>query len=172
MTGDDSLEENFLISPELTENLAVRQVVSAAARSLARSEQCRASLERKLLQKEFSPETVKVALDYLESKNYLDDARYASSWIRNHRAFKPQGRIRLLRELTSRGVKKTLAENAIRDYFINIPEESLCEEAFKKAASKKKDPQKILKSLVDSGFSYSMIQKIFKNNKEGLNGTN
>ena len=154
----------------MTEEITYEQVKSAirvAVRSLARTEQCRASLERKLLQKEFDEDSIRQALDFLEKKSYLDDARFASSWIRTHCAFKPQGRIRLLRELTARGVKKIVAENAIRDYFITINEESLCEEAFRRAASKKKEPQKIMKSLIDSGFSYAMIQRIFKNNREG-----
>ncbi|MCR4822463.1 MAG: recombination regulator RecX [Treponema sp.] len=145
----------------------VKSAIQAAARSLARSEQCRASLERKLLQKDFNQETIDKALDFLEEKKYLDDERYASSWIRTHLPFKPQGKIRILRELTFRGVKKNVAENAIRDYFSNITEENLCEEAFKKYSSRKKDPQKIMKSLADSGFSYALIQKIFKKNREG-----
>ena len=165
------MEEETATFIEMPETPSVRLAIASAARSLARTEQCRASLERKLVQKEFDEETIKSALDYLESKKYLDDARYASLWVKNHCAFKPQGKIRLLQELTRRGVKKNLAENAIKDYFISISEESLCEEAFKKLASKKKDPQKIMKSLADSGFSYSMVQKIFRKQKEGFSGT-
>ena len=109
----------------MTEEITDEQVKSAirtAARSLARSEQCRAALERKLLQKEFDENSVRQALDFLEKKHYLDDERFAASWIRTHCTYKPQGRIRILRELLSRGVKKNVAENAIRDYFSNIAE--------------------------------------------------
>ena len=157
--------------PDLTDSPTARLALEAAVRSLARTEQCRASLERKLLQKEFDEESIKLALDYLESKNYIDDFRYASLWIHSHCSFKPQGKIRLLQELTRRGVKKTIAENAILDYFNNTTEEGLCEEAFKKIASKKDDLQKIISSLARQGFSYSTIQKIVKKNKEGLNGS-
>ena len=149
----------------------VKLAIEAAARSLGRCEQCRASLEKKLLQKEFDSETIKTALDYLESKKYLDDERYASVWIRSHCMFKPQGKIRLLQELTGRGVKKPIAEKAILEYFYIKSEESLCEEAFKKIAAKKKDLQKIMNTLAAQGFSYSLIQKTVKNNKEGLNGS-
>lgn len=144
----------------------VKSAIQAAARSLARTEQCRASLERKLRQKEFDDETIKSALDYLESKNYLNDSRYAEIWLKNHCEFKPQGKIRLLKELTGRGVKKTVAENAIRDYLISNTEESLCLKALRKITAKKRDPQKILKSLADSGFSYTLIQKTLKTFKE------
>ena len=60
----------------MTEEITDEQVKSAirtAARSLARSEQCRAALERKLLQKEFDENSVRQALDFLEKKHYLDD---------------------------------------------------------------------------------------------------
>jgi len=143
----------------------VKAAIQVAARSLARCEQCREGLKRKLLQKEFDQETIKEALDYLEMRGYLDDTRYASSWIRNHCAFKAQGRIRILRELMIRGVSKEIASDAIEEYFSVNSEMDLCEKAFSKYYGQKKDPQKIMKSLADSGFSYKMIQTIFKKKK-------
>lgn len=147
---------------------AVKLAIEAAARSLARCEQCRASLERKLLQKEFDEETIKEALDFLESKKYLDDARYASSWIRSHTAFKPRGSIRLVRDLCARGVSRKIADEAVREYFENVDEYELCESALKKLLPKNKNAKKLLKSLADSGFSYKIIQKVFKNYKVGF----
>lgn len=144
----------------------VKAAVQCAARSLARTEQCRASLERKLLQKEFERDAVQGALDYLEEKHYLDDARYASSWVRTHCAVREYGRLRLLRELVMRGVKKNVAENAIEDYFSTQSEEELCARAYNRFLNQKKDAQKIMKSLADRGFSYNMIQSIFKEEGE------
>lgn len=143
----------------------VKAAVQCAARSLARTEQCRASLERKLRQKEFDEDSIKQALDFLEEKRYLDDARYSASWVRNHCAFKPQGTIRLVRELCVRGVSKEIAVNAVKAYFENVDETELCRLAFQKLVSKNKNEQKIMKSLAESGFSYKIIQRVLKEKK-------
>ncbi|MBQ9207878.1 MAG: regulatory protein RecX [Treponema sp.] len=142
----------------------VKLAVEAAARSLARCEQCRAGLERKLLQKEFEKDVIQQALDFLEEKGYLSDARYAEYWIRNHCTFKPQGRIRLLNELTSRGVSREVAKNAVESYFEKVDEVELCKIAYQKLVSKQKTEQKIIKSLADSGFSYKIVTKVITKN--------
>lgn len=145
----------------------VKLAIAAAARSLGRCEQCRFSLEQKLVKKEFDMETINAALDYLESKKYLDDARYAAFWIRNSCAFKPRGSIRLVRELCARGVSRQVALDAVKSYFETVDENELCAEALKKLLQKNKNEKKIIKSLADSGFSYKIIQRVFKN-KEGF----
>lgn len=151
----------FLFMEDFEPN--VKLAIEAAARSLARCEQCRASLERKLLQKEFDEDTIKQALDFLESKKYLDDARYAASWIRSHCAYKPRGSIRLVRELCARGVSRDVAANAVADYFETVDEYELCCKACQKLILKNKNEKNILKSLADAGFSYKIIQRALKN---------
>ena len=63
---------------------------------LGRSEQCRFKLTQKLLQKGFSENSIELALNRLESKNYLSDFRYATCWIRSRCISKFQGKTRLL----------------------------------------------------------------------------
>ena len=146
----------------------VKLAIEAAAKSLARCEQCRASLERKLVQKKFDEETIKQALDFLESRKYLDDERYAASWIRSHCSFKPRGSIRLVRDLCARGVSRKIADEAVKAYFENVDEYELCDSALKKLLTKNKNVKKLLKSLADSGFSYKIIQRVLKNNRVGF----
>ncbi len=140
----------------------VKLAIEAAARSLGRCEQCRFSLEQKLLKKEFDEETIKTALDYLESKKYLDDARYASSWIRCQCAIRPRGSIRLERDLCARGVSRSVALAAVKEYFETVDEVDMCRLALKKLTSKNKNEEKLMKSLADKGFSYKIIQKVLK----------
>ena len=141
----------------------VKAAIRSAAKSLARCEQCRVGLERKLAQKEFPKDAVMSALNFLEERGYLSDERYAASWIRTHCSVKSYGKLRLLRELTARGVSKAIAENAIEDYFITHTERELCMQAFSKLRSQGKSEQKIMRALIDKGFSYTMIQKLCKN---------
>lgn len=142
---------------------SVKSVVQSAVRSLARCEQCRSGLERKLRQKEFSKEDIKAGLDYLERKGFLSDERYASAWVRNHCAFRFHGRIRLMSELISRGIDRSLAQKTIEEYFSANDELDLCKKAAEKYIKAGKNPEKVLKLLEQSGFSYSLIQKAMKN---------
>ena len=142
----------------------VKAAIAAAARSLARCEQCRAGLERKLIQKEFDKETIKQALDFLEERQYLSDARYAEYWIRNHVMFKPQGSLRLLKELCARGVSREVAKNAVDSFFSVVDEVDLCREAYQKLVLRQKNDKKIIKSLADCGFSYKIVTKVLKTN--------
>lgn len=145
----------------------VKLAVAAAARSLGRCEQCRFSLEQKLCKKGFEADVIKAALDFLESKKYLDDERYAAFWIRNCCAFKPRGSLRLVRELCSRGVSRQIAIEAVKSYFETVDENEMCAEALKGLRQKNKSEKKIIKSLADSGFSYKIIQRVLKI-KEGF----
>ena len=157
--------EEEILTPE------VKLAIEAAARSLGRCEQCRFSLEQKLLKKEFSEETIKKALDYLESKKYLDDARYASSWIRCQCSMRPRGRIRLVRDLCARGVSRSIATDAVKEYFETVDEFDMCRLALKKMISKNKNEKNMMKSLADKGFSYKIIQVILKEYKVGENAS-
>lgn len=144
----------------LSEN--AKAAVVKALNSLARCEQCRSSLEKKLAQKGFEKDDISSALDYLEKKNFLNDERYASMWVRNHCAFKFHGKIRLLNELMSRGVKKIVAEKAVNEYLETNSEIDLCKKAYEKYVHQGKSSQKVMNSLAQSGFSYNMIQKVLK----------
>lgn len=141
---------------------SVKAAVVKALNSLARAEQCRSSLEKKLAQKGFEKNDISAALDFLERKNFLNDERYASMWLRNHCAFKFHGKIRLLNDLISRGVKKSVAEKAVGEYLELNPEIELCQKAYQKYVHQGKSSQKVMNSLAQSGFSYNMIQKVLK----------
>ncbi len=127
-----------------------------ALKTLERGENSKFLLLQKLQNKGFGRENAKVALDFLESKGYLDDARFAKVWLRSHCATKAQGRTRLLLELRSRGISKETAENTVNEYFETTDETEECMRAAKKAALHKKSGEKLIKYLIDAGFPYKM----------------
>ncbi len=125
---------------------------------LARCEQCRAGLERKMLQKGFSKEPLSLALDYLEERKFLSDERFASSWLRIHAVSKCQGRSRLTSELLRRGISRSITTAAVEEFFAEHDEEAMCRKAVEKATRAGRTGDKLMKYLLDSGFSYRMIQ--------------
>lgn len=135
---------------------------------LARCEQCRAGLEKKLASKNHSKQSVKAALDYLEERKLLDDIRFSCAWLRSHIILKPQGRKRLLAELCRRGIKTADAKAALDIFFEGTDEDELFLRAYSKAVKNGKSGEKLKKCLMDSGFPYKMICMMEKQNKDRL----
>src|SRR5574344_1353280 len=127
---------------------------------LSRSEQSRFGLERKLSEKSFDKAAVKKALDFLESKNYIDDSRFARAWLRIRAISKCQGRTRLAKELAVRGIDRKTASDALDEFFVQYSEEDFCRKACAKALRAGKTGDKLLKYLTDSGFPYRMVQSV------------
>ena len=138
----------------------------AAMSYLARCEHCRRSLEQKLTAKQMDAHSIKKALDYLESCNFLSDRRFALAWLRTRAINHYEGRIRLNAELASRGVEKNAIREALDEFFQEYDEEELCSKAAAKytrthpGTSQEKMRQKMCEALNRMGFSSSTIRKI------------
>lgn len=133
-----------------------------AVEYLARAEQCRFKLSQKLLNKKYEKHYVDRALDYLESKNYLNDVRFASFWLNSRKINRFEGKTKLLAELMSRGISKQDARTALEEFFEDITEEELCRRDYEKCMRAQKDSEKIVRTLLSHGFPYSMVKKVMK----------
>lgn len=133
---------------------------SKAVDYLSRSEQCRFALSKKLANKNHEKKSIEMALDYLESKNYLSDERFSRAWLNSRRINHSEGRTKLAAELASRGISKETAKLALDDFFSENSELELCKKDFAKVSRNCADSEKIIRRLVAHGFSYSMIKKV------------
>ena len=131
---------------------------------LARAEQSRFGLTRKLLQKKYDKKYIDKALTCLESKNYLSDQRYAIAWLHTRRINHCEGRVKLIAELQNRGIDKETAQKAVNEFFEEYNEEEICLKACNKYIKKGKDGDKLITSLLNAGFSYKMIKQVMENN--------
>lgn len=129
---------------------------------LARCEQCRSGLERKLLQKGYSKDTVEGVLDALEERGLLDDLRFARAWLNSRRIGHFEGRTRLLSELAARGIGKETAKKAVDGFFEEFDEEEICARAVKKFLSQGKSGEKLMVSMIRAGFSYKMAANVLR----------
>ncbi|OJF76484.1 MAG: hypothetical protein BKP49_06520 [Treponema sp. CETP13] len=127
---------------------------------LARAEQNRFLLSQKLLKKHHSKEAIAIALDYLESKKYLDDKRYAEAWLRNRSITKAEGRTKLEAGLCSKGIDRKIAKQAIDTFFENTSEEELFNKAVSKFKRMGKKGTKLEESLFRAGFPWKLIKHI------------
>ncbi len=129
---------------------------------LARSEQCRFGLKRKLLAKQYKAEYIDKALSFLESKNYLSDERYATAWLNDRRINHYEGQTKLLLELQSRGIDKAIALAAVNEFFTENDEEEICKKAYERFVKKGKTEDKLVEALLKAGFAFKMIKRVME----------
>ena len=124
---------------------------------LARAEQSRFGLTRKLIEKKYEKKYVEAALDYLEMKGYLSDLRFATAWLNTRRTNHYEGRSRLAAELASRGIARDVANTALDEFFTENDENEICHKAYEKL-SKSKSGEKLTAALMRAGFSLKQIK--------------
>ena len=174
LTEPEEIAPEKVFDAEKEEDIVNAGLCFAAERKaeefLARCEQCRAGLESKLINRGHDRLYVKKALDYLENRGLLSDKRFAFSWVRSHTSLKPQGKTRLLSELCAKGIKSSVAKEVLNVFFSQYEEIDLCRKALEKAVRNGKTEEKLLKFMIDSGFSYKMINEVRESQSEKLSG--
>ena len=126
---------------------------------LARAEQSRFGLTRKLIEKKYDKKYVEAALTYLEWRGYLSDLRFATAWLNTRKINHFEGRSRLSAELTARGIARDVANKALDEFFTENDEDELCRKAYEKLSKSKAD-EKLTAALLRSGFSMKQIKSI------------
>ena len=129
---------------------------------LARAEQSRFGLTRKLIEKKYDKKYVEAALTYLEGRGYLSDLRYATAWLNTRKINHYEGRSRLAAELAARGIARDVATAALDEFFTENDEDEICRKAYEKL-SKSKSGEKLTAALMKAGFSLKMIKHISEN---------
>lgn len=126
---------------------------------LARAEQSRFGLARKLIEKKFDKKYVEAALTYLEGRGYLSDLRYATAWLNTRRINHYEGRSRLSGELAARGISREDAAAALDEFFEEHDENEICRKAYDKL-SKTKSGDKLTAALICAGFTPKQIKAV------------
>ena len=119
-------------------------------------------LRRKLAEGHYPPEQIDGAVAYVESYHYIDDFRYACTYIRFHQSQK--SRLQLKLALLQRGVPAETAEQAIEEEYGDCEEELIQKFLEKKQYDPEqtdwKEKQKICQSLARKGFPISKIKRL------------
>ena len=152
------------------EDLVQRERV-ARARAIALdylSSQARTGTEvrRKLRRKGFEDGVVGHAMDYIESRGYVDDAAYARAYVQGRFAGRGHGPARLRQELVRRGVAKEHIDAALQDLLASESMDDAAEAvagARWRALAREADPrrrrQKTLEFLVRRGFEFDQARE-------------
>jgi len=120
----------------------------------------------KLKKSAFSDTEIEISIKFLEDFSLINDADFAKKFINDYLLKNKAGELKLLQLLVNKGVDKTIAENAIKNF---LSEEKSLEMAILAAEKKlkllsnkpkKKQKQTVYNHLLNKGFSYSEAQKV------------
>lgn len=171
------IEKDREISPEIyreiIEEVLTKRAKLRALHLLEQGDRTKKDLEEKLLKNGYPPEAAEAALAYVESFHYIDDKRYALSYIQNQSGRK--GRARIQMELRRKGVPQEYIDQAFQE----MEEETDTEAVIRELVQKKrrgqgpmdeKEKQKLYGFLLRRGFSTSDILCVLREFSEDDEG--
>lgn len=100
--------------------LNYKEALSKAAEICGRSEKCTYDIELKCREWQLSKEDTNRITEYLTKEKYLDDQRYAISFVHDKFRFNKWGKIKLAYALR----QKQVEEKYIREALTHIPEDA------------------------------------------------
>lgn len=150
----DDIETDSLLDAGLTCAVELK-----AVGYLARAEQSRFGLTRKLIEKKYDKKYVEAALSYLEGRGYLSDLRFATAWLNTRKINHYEGRSRLAAELAARGIAREVTTAALNEFFTENDEDEICRKAYEKL-SKSKSGEKLMAAMLRLGFTQKQIRNL------------
>lgn len=154
-----SLEEGSELSDEQYEEICSEILRKRARRRtmhlLEKMDRTEAQIREKLRQGFYPEDIIEDAVEYVKGYHYLDDSRYAESYVRNQMEKKSRRKIQM--ELMAKGIGKDLAEQALEE---ECPRENEQELILKWAEKKHysaqtadlKEKQRMYQFLMRKGF--------------------
>ncbi|SFZ72259.1 recombination regulator RecX [Chitinimonas taiwanensis] len=129
---------------------------------LARREHSRQELQRKLSRLDADSAEIAAALDALEARGWLSDARFAAAYVRANAA--RFGRFRLEQALRELGI----ADALIREALDNLPEDdtellrarTVWQKRFRERPRDEQERARQARFLQSRGFAYEVIRKV------------
>jgi regulatory protein len=114
-------------------------------------------------------ELISPVIARLRELKYLDDARYAIDYARQHARTRRQGRFRIARELRGRGVPDRHIESALEAVFAETDEATLVRARLKRRLANLRGPldqrkiASLYRSLLGAGFASDIIRTELRN---------
>lgn len=115
--------------------------------------------------KEWTPELRDRVIEKLENKGYVNDHKFAESWVRSRTAIKPSSRRKLELELRQKGVSSSVISEALHSEGEHDELAALRRMVEKKRA-RYSDEQKFMAYLARQGFSFDAIKQVLRGEED------
>ena len=146
--------------PESVTKEVERLCIARAMKILEYSDRTEAQLRMKLKEKDFPESAIETAVEYVRSFHYIDDKRYADSYVRSNMDRRSSREIR--EKLRERGVSREIIEDVFSEY--EFPEKETIKKLFRKKygnddPADQKTYEKAVRYFGQKGYSYQDIRK-------------
>lgn len=162
------LEEHGTVSKEQYEQLyheiVGKRVIKRAMHLLEKMDRTEDQLRKKLSEGGYPQELVEEAIAYVKSYHYIDDERYARTFVRLNQERKSAGRMKT--DLLSRGISSDIIARALEEENETAPEtlirRLLEKKNFHPEAASAQETAKMYQFLLRRGFHGNEIMHVLK----------
>jgi len=143
-----------------------KKAIGMALKYLALKPRSRKELEKKLSEKKFGEETIRLALKQIDNWGYLNDEEFAKSFL-ELKKFSGKGKIFIFRELKRKGVDEEIIKKILSQFYTNEEEHEIALSLVKKKfpdfpkLKSRKEIIKLKNYLLQRGFSWETINELF-----------
>ncbi|MGH9736569.1 MAG: regulatory protein RecX [Candidatus Acidiferrales bacterium] len=141
-----------------------QELYAAALRALMRRAHSIYEMKEYLARRAEDKDSIPEVIARLREQNYLDDAKFALDYARQHAQSRGQGRYRIARELRGRGVPDEHIDAALDAVFADTDEAALVRKRLTRhlkgghGALDRRKIASLYRSLLRAGFSTDMIR--------------
>lgn len=153
---------------EIAESNAYARAKDIALKFLGYRMRSEREIVQRLRREELPPEAVERALDFLKKYGYIDDRRFAESFINEKKRLKGYGGMRLKQELFAKGISREIIDEF--SGLMSEDSESLIRAAIEKKLGgrrieDRKEEQRLMGFLARRGFSFEDIREAIREYK-------
>ena len=132
---------------------------------LARRELSEAQLRTRLTRKEFSPDAIDEAVTRLRRDGAVNDQRTALACARTEALVKRRGRLRVLRQVESLGIDRSVARAAVAEVFADVDEDAAISSAIDRRlrSGSAADLRRVQQYLLRQGFDAGKVNAAIRN---------
>jgi regulatory protein len=136
-------------------------------RYCAYQERCRKDVQNKLTELKVPTEKQPSLIEKLEEENWLDEKRFAESFVRNKVVSKKWGPIKISYALAERKIPPGVGRKILDSYEEELFRANLQDLMKRKGTGKEleeKEKQSLFNSLLQRGYSWEMILEVYEAN--------
>ncbi|MEE1078725.1 MAG: regulatory protein RecX [Agathobacter sp.] len=163
------LQEGLFLSKEQYDKILYEIIGKRAKKRamylLEQMDRSERKLREKLTQNQYPEECVDFAIDYVKKYHYLDDYRYACTYVRYHG--EKLSKVQLLQKLLQKGITKDVAQKAIEEEAqadeIALIRQWIQKKGYSLDSADEKETRRMYAFLLRRGFKSSDICKELHN---------
>lgn len=138
---------------ELLSKSGVNFAFDSAIKQISRSIKSESEIRAKLEQKGYTEQDINGAIEKLRSYGYVNDTAYAHAYVSTYG--KDRGKLRLVYELSAKGIDKSIIEEVLPD-----TEEENARTLAQKKVKKYTEKEKMIRYLMGRGFEFELSKKV------------